>query len=316
MKRLVNLRKAVVTLLLPVAIASCAPESETISTTTDTDQSAASSGESASKPSSESATEPANEPIETDAEPSTPVTSSELTPGNYCYEQEQGDVHTYARLSVYGDSSINGSIQHDFPPNGGDVSSIRIDAQGSAEGNTLDVSKRTFSEYDTSFASPFRPGPDPEPAIWEATPQALTVDEETGDRISVTSIPDSDCDRVNAAMRRPVGRNSATYTDGYSDIKQSEVQFDPGAFGTTVSDGLIRGEAALYLVSAAPGQTMSLDISAPEDNAVFQVFSPSGILLVKEERSVNLELPENGTYEIVVGGTRGNASYDLDIDVR
>ena len=46
MKRLVDLQRAAVALLLPVAIASCTSGSETISTTTDQDQSVASSGES------------------------------------------------------------------------------------------------------------------------------------------------------------------------------------------------------------------------------------------------------------------------------
>lgn len=61
---------------------------------------------------------------------------------------------------------------------------------------------------------------------------------------------------------------------------------------------------------------MSLRISALEDNAVFDVVAPSGLLLTAESREAVVVLPHTGDYQIIVGGTRGNASYELVVTRR
>ncbi len=291
-----------IALLIPIGLASCTPQSETASTT-------AENPAETTEPTTAATTEPP-------AEPSTLATNAALTAGNYCYEKEAGDVHTYGRINIDADNNVSGGIQHDFPSEGGDVSSILVSVSGTANGNTLDLRKSSFSEYDTVWF--FIPGEpvDTESATWEVTPQALSVDEDTEERIFADQLESSDCKQVNQAMKRPAGQNSVPLIAGYSNVTKKDVQFDADKFGTTVSGGLVRGEAAMYLLQAQEGQTMMLDTSAEGNNAVVHVVSPSGVLLIREKQTASISLPETGTYEILVSGTRGNASYDLDIEVR
>ena len=144
----------------------------------------------------------------------------------------------------------------------------------------------------------------------------LSVDEDTAERIFTDQLESSDCERVNQAMKKRAGQNSVPLIEGYSNVTKKDVQFDAGTSGTTVSGGVVRGEAAMYLLQAQAEQAMTLKVNAEGDNAVFHVVSPSGVLLTREKQTASISLPETGTYEILVSGTRGNASYDLDIEVQ
>jgi hypothetical protein len=84
----------------------------------------------------------------------------------------------------------------------------------------------------------------------------------------------------------------------------------------TVSNGVVRGERDRYLVQLEGGQHLDMTITSIEDNAVFDVIAPSGIVLMSESMQAEVFLPHTGEYEIIVGGTRGNASYDLTIRLR
>ncbi len=112
------------------------------------------------------------------------------------------------------------------------------------------------------------------------------------------------------------------------------IRFASGTFGTELRGSLVRGEQALYSLSARADQTLTLRIAAEENNAVFQLYAPGarpvredGVLEVKgtalpgagegeDARRWSGRLPETGTYLIVVGGTRGNTTYRLDVTVR
>ena len=57
---------------------------------------------------------------------------------------------------------------------------------------------------------------------------------------------------------------------------------------------------------------MQLDLTSLENNAVYGLISPAGELLAVESTSSEpLFLPHPGEYQIIVGSTRGNASFDL-----
>ncbi|MEO0768939.1 MAG: PPC domain-containing protein [Cyanobacteria bacterium J06649_4] len=114
----------------------------------------------------------------------------------------------------------------------------------------------------------------------------------------------------------PYGINAQELTDGTISIfQQSNISFTPGTSSTIVSDAVPRGDRNLHRFSARSGQKISLSIGAEEDNAVFQVLDPSGIGLTREVTQDAFTLPETGEYTIVVGGTRGNAQYDLSIGI-
>jgi len=112
------------------------------------------------------------------------------------------------------------------------------------------------------------------------------------------------------------------------------IRFAPGTSGAEVTGAIPRGEQALYSLSARAGQTLVARIAAPENNAVFQLYAP-GARPVRKDGFLEIEgtalpkagegddakvwegkLPSTGTYLFVVGGTRGNASYRLNVTVR
>ena len=112
------------------------------------------------------------------------------------------------------------------------------------------------------------------------------------------------------------------------------IVFSAGASSGTVSGNVLRGERALYSIVAAAGQTMTVTIAAPETNAVFQIYEPGtrigrdkdGILELAgnamrgagetdDARRWSGRLPRGGAYLIVIGGTRGNAGYTLDVRI-
>lgn len=302
-------KKFAIALIIPIGIASCTPQSDT----TTEDPAVISTTEPTAEPTAEPST---TEPSTTEPSATSVTNTAVAANSSYCYEKEAGDVHSYGRINIDADNKVSGGIQHDFPAQGGDVSSILISVDGTANGESLDLRKSSFSEYDTVWS--FVPGElvDTESVTWEATPQALSVDADTAERISADQLESSDCALVNRAMKRRAGQNSVPLITGYSKVTKTDVQFDAGKFGTTVDGGLVRGEAAMHLLSAQAGQTMTLEARAAGDNAVVHVVSPSGVLLVREKQTASIDLPETGTYEILVSAVRGNTGYDLDIEVQ
>lgn len=87
---------------------------------------------------------------------------------------------------------------------------------------------------------------------------------------------------------------------------------------------VIRGDADEYLFYAQPGRELWVGISAEEDNAVFQLYGEvEGSwtpLIGADEGDDTTEwqdiLPDGGTgqFKIIVGPTRGNATYYLQTE--
>ena len=95
-----------------------------------------------------------------------------------------------------------------------------------------------------------------------------------------------------------------------------------------------RGGRDLYSLTATAGQFMTITLTTPDDNAVFQIYEPGTTLGrdadgVLEFHGTSLHvagdgndatrwsgrLPRTGTYLIAVGSTRGNARYSMDIKI-
>lgn len=117
----------------------------------------------------------------------------------------------------------------------------------------------------------------------------------------------------------PVVIAPKTETTGDSDEKR--ISFKAGNSSATVSDAVIRGERSTYVIGAKSGQTMTVKISSLEDNAVFQIETPSGEYLAdagEEDDAMTWSgtLPSSGDYKIIVGGTRGNATYKLTVSIK
>lgn len=104
-------------------------------------------------------------------------------------------------------------------------------------------------------------------------------------------------------------------------VKQ-KVRFARGSSSITISGAVVRGDRDRYYLGAKKGQTMSVRITSLEDNAVFQIFLPgeqealSGAGEGDDATKWSGELPDDAEYVIVVGGTRGNATYKLTVSIK
>jgi hypothetical protein len=74
-----------------------------------------------------------------------------------------------------------------------------------------------------------------------------------------------------------------------------------------------------YILHARAGQTLIVHITSVENNAVFDIYRPGGkrtLENAQESTDWTGPLPRTGDYIIEVGGTRGNATYTLEVTVR
>lgn len=96
----------------------------------------------------------------------------------------------------------------------------------------------------------------------------------------------------------------------------ARISFEKGARSAFVEGAAVRGEQATYLIALRAGQELEIAISSTENNAVFAVFPPaSEVPLADEVGRRKGRLEKTGDYKIVVGGTRGNATYKLNATV-
>jgi hypothetical protein len=99
------------------------------------------------------------------------------------------------------------------------------------------------------------------------------------------------------------------------------IYFKSGEDSTTIRTAVVRGTRDIYLLGAAKGQVMTVQIKSLEDNALFDVEAPptpSGYRRVLTEGSASWSgrLPETGDYQLSVGSTHGNATYQLFVRIQ
>lgn len=100
------------------------------------------------------------------------------------------------------------------------------------------------------------------------------------------------------------------------------IRFASGASSGSVEGTVIRGDRDVYTLDARKGQRMTVTITSEEDNAVFQLYPPGseegldGADDGDDATQWKGDLPQSGRYRVVVGGTRGNASYTLTVRIR
>jgi hypothetical protein len=110
---------------------------------------------------------------------------------------------------------------------------------------------------------------------------------------------------------------SSTFAQG---VKQ-KVRFARGTSSATIHGAVVRGDRDRYYLAAKKGQTMTVKITSTESNAVFQIYfhgeeeSLPGAGDDDDATDWSGEVPIDNEYVIVVGGTRGNATYTLKISI-
>jgi uncharacterized membrane protein len=98
--------------------------------------------------------------------------------------------------------------------------------------------------------------------------------------------------------------------------RTQRIRFARGASSAVVEDAVVRGTRDIYLLSARAGQKMTVSITSVEKNAVFDIIAPNQKMIKQEATNWSAKLPTNGEYRIVVGGTRGNATYKLRVEIK
>jgi len=103
--------------------------------------------------------------------------------------------------------------------------------------------------------------------------------------------------------------------------RQFPVKFDPGQSSATIKNSVLRGTRDVYILGAGRQQIMTIKITSTENNAVFDVLMPPDStanrrIMREGVRELTVKLPQSGDYQIVVGPTRGNASYRLVVSIK
>ncbi|HEX8493836.1 MAG TPA: hypothetical protein VF658_13410 [Pyrinomonadaceae bacterium] len=109
---------------------------------------------------------------------------------------------------------------------------------------------------------------------------------------------------------------ATTITAAAQSDRTRRVRFARGRTTTVIKDAVVRGTRDRYVLRARAGQTLIVHITSLEDNAVFDVNAPGRRTLAEESTDWEGELPRTGNYIISVGGTRGNATYTLEVTIR
>ncbi|NJO66087.1 MAG: hypothetical protein HC832_00185 [Leptolyngbyaceae cyanobacterium RM1_405_57] len=125
----------------------------------------------------------------------------------------------------------------------------------------------------------------------------------------------AECEEVRSRFTNEDGLEASDLLDSATAVHTEQVQFEAGRNGTVINHAVIRGERDVYLLNAQGGQQMEIALTSTEQNAAFDVVSPSGEILTTEAQSETVSLPHTGDYQVIVGSTRGNATYELQITI-
>ncbi len=221
-----------------------------------------------------------------------------LKPGEYCYQSSDEIEDIQMRLTVDKSDQVTGDMQgivHNKAESY--YTSYRSTLNGTIDGSNLNLDVATWIESDQQN----------DQETWRVSPDELSTEKE-----KLTSTP---CDAVNKAFQNENGLEAKDLTSNATSVRTQAVYFDSGKSSTTVSNSVVRGDADLYTLNAQGGQAMKLSITSGENNAAFSVVDPTGMILGTELTDKDLILEHTGEYQIIVGGTRGNATYDLAIAI-
>lgn len=226
------------------------------------------------------------------------ATSTSLAPGRYCYSLDNDNSTGALRLTVADDNQVSGDGRFTIHNEASSYySSYGQKLTGEIAGDQANLDITTWIEYDQQQAS----------ETWTVSETEL----DTGREV----LSAADCDSVQPLFAGEDGLEAADILGEPSNQSIQKVQFAQGNSGTKIDGAVVRGARNVYVVGASGGQTMTVAISAVEDNAVIDVISPSGLILLRESIGEAINLPETGDYQIVVSGTRGNATFSLAIEI-
>jgi hypothetical protein len=102
--------------------------------------------------------------------------------------------------------------------------------------------------------------------------------------------------------------------------KDQPIRFAMGPLDVALNGTVISGERDRYTLSMRAGEILDVLITSLEGNAVFTILGPDHVALPGTEEGKDtiqwaVPIPADGSYAILVGPTRGNATYTLKVNV-
>jgi hypothetical protein len=118
----------------------------------------------------------------------------------------------------------------------------------------------------------------------------------------------------------PAVSNAPAPAAGPKIAKDQPIRFAVGPLDVDLNGAVISGERDRYSLSMLAGETLDVQISSLEANAVFSILGPDQVALPGTEEGKDtiqwaVPIPADGAYSILVGSTRGNATYTLKVKV-
>lgn len=223
----------------------------------------------------------------------TPTTSldkqagKKLASGTYCYSAKTKTLDAQAKVNISSANKVDGTVEATIQnPAESYYTSYSQTLTGDLVGNKAKLKIVTKIENDTQNKED----------TWTISESTLNNGRESFAKV--------DCATLTT------NKETAPTT------KAVRVKFNQGANSTTIKNSVVRGDRNTYLLGAKGGQQMNLKITSLENNAVFDVIAPDSKTIKQEATTWSGKLPENGDYQIIVGGTRGNASYELTVEIK
>lgn len=110
------------------------------------------------------------------------------------------------------------------------------------------------------------------------------------------------------------------------------ISFAPGAKTAVISGAVVRGTRDVFSFEGYKGQSADIAVKSTENNAAMTIWQPGANVNFGEFVDIEGQtlpgageeddaskwrgrLPKSGLYLIVVGSTRGNATYELKVKV-
>lgn len=218
--------------------------------------------------------------------------SQMVAAGTHCFELESQTLSSTIQFNIASDGSVTGSSEgliHDEAQ--GYYSSYTQNLEGFVKGEQLELAVTTNIENDIQE----------EQETWTLSTESLNTGRQT--------YPKVECSQ---------GRQPSSTTSTQTEQQSSgpiRVKFDPGTNSTVLENSVVRGTRDTYLLNAREEQTLKLSITSLENNAVFDLLDPTGDVMEQELTDGSFTLPATGDYQIIVGGTRGNATYQLQVAI-
>ncbi|EKV02759.1 hypothetical protein Lepto7375DRAFT_5021 [Leptolyngbya sp. PCC 7375] len=218
-------------------------------------------------------------------------------PKRQCYQLDNDRLTTNLRLTIdYQRQSIQGDarslVQND------EAGNYAQSFSGKLAGNQGKLRVFTWSEHDFQA----------DDETWSFTDDTLAIGK---DVLNLT-----DCQLVSQAFQDFNGLEASDLLDDINTGLTESVRFAPGTSSMTLSNSVLQGKQNVYYLRVDGGEQMSLSIKSLENNAVFDVISPSRYILANKAKEETILLPHPGDHMVIVGGSRENATtYELTIGI-